>query len=161
MPQLQPGDFAPQLFWLAIIFALFYLALSRLALPRITEVIEARKAKIEGDLKDAREAQAKAQREAERYDAKIAAAKATSQANILAHRAKLDAELNGKRGELDRQLAAKAAETEKSIRQSLEQASGELEAMTAGVVAGIVKELAGVEANADEVRAALRQSAKE
>ncbi len=47
MPQLQPDVFAPQLFWLAIIFTLFYLALSRLALPRIERVLANRKAKID------------------------------------------------------------------------------------------------------------------
>jgi len=156
MPQLQPGDFAPQLIWLAIVFVLFYLALSRLALPRIAQVMAARKAKIEGDLKGAREAQTQADREAERYEAQVAAAKAKGQAAIRAHREKLEAELGGKREDLERQLAAKAAETEKSVQGLLERASGEMEAMTAGVVKDIVKEFAGVEASDSDVRAALR-----
>jgi F-type H+-transporting ATPase subunit b len=43
----------------------------------------------------------------------------------------------------------------------IERATGEMEAMTKDAVAGIVKELAGVEVSDDEVRAALRQHAKE
>ncbi len=42
LPQLKPENFAPQLFWLAITFFLLYLILSRVALPRIGEVIEER-----------------------------------------------------------------------------------------------------------------------
>ncbi len=82
MPQLQPGDFAPQLIWLAIIFTLFYLALSRLALPRIEQVLVDRKTKIGGDLKAARDAQRQADEEAARYEAEIAAAKSRGHGTI-------------------------------------------------------------------------------
>jgi len=161
MPQLQPGDFAPQLIWLAIIFLLFYLSLSRLALPRIAKVIASRKAKIEGDLEGARQAQQHADREAERYEAQIAAAKTKGQASLRAHRDKLEAEMAGKREALDKELAAKAAETEKNVHKLLERAAGEMEAMTAGAVSDIVKEFAGLEVSDGDVRAALRQSSKE
>ena len=62
---------------------------------------------------------------------------------------------------LDGQLAEKTAETEKRVQALLERASGEMEAMTAGVVSDIVKELAGVEVSDKEVQAALRQRSKE
>lgn len=161
MPQLQPGDFAPQLFWLAVIFTLFYFALANYALPRIQEVLVSRKAKIEGDLDSARAAQQRADSEAERYEAGIAAAKAKGQSSIRAQREKLDAELAQKREALDHQLAAKAVETDQSVNKLLERASGEMEAMTAEAVSDIVKEFAGLEVGDDEVRAALRQGSKE
>ncbi len=161
MPQLQPGDFAPQLIWLAIIFTLFYLALSNLALPRIQEVLAGRKAKIEGDLDSARAAQQRADREAERYEAGIAAAKVRGQASIRAHREKLEAELAAKREAAGRELAAKAAETDKNVQALIERASGDMEAMTAGAVSDIVKEFAGLEVSDGEVRAALRKGSKE
>lgn len=161
MPQLQPADFAPQLIWLAIIFTLFYLALSRIALPRIESVLASRKAKIENDLEGARQAQQNADQESERYDANIAGAKAKGQTRIRGHRETLEAELAAKRESFDKELAAKAAETEKSIQKLLERASGEMEAMTAGAVSDIVKEFAGLEVSDGDVRAALRQSSKE
>ncbi len=161
MPQLQPGDFAPQLIWLAIIFTLFYFALSQLALPRIERVLKDRKAKIGGDLQAARDAQHNSDKEAERYEAQIAAAKTKGHGMIRASREKLDAELGEKRRDLDSQLTEKTAETEKRVQSLLERASGEMEAMTAGVVSDIVKELAGLEVNDNEVKAALRQRSKE
>ncbi len=161
MPQLQPADFAPQLIWLAIIFTLFYFALSQLALPRIERVLKDRKAKIGGDLQAARDAQHGADKEAEHYEAEITAAKAKGHTAIRASREKLDAELAQKRGALDTQLAEKTADTERRVQALLVRASGEMEAMTAGVVSDIVKELAGIEVNDNEVQAALRQKSKE
>jgi F-type H+-transporting ATPase subunit b len=161
MPQLQPGDFAPQLIWLAIIFTFFYLALSRLALPRIEKVLKDRSTKIGGDLQAAREAQQSADKESERYEAEIVAAKAKGQSVIRGSRERLDAELAEKRRTLDAQLAEKTAETEKRVQGLIERAAGEMEAMTASVVSDIVKELAGVEVSDKEVTAALRQTSKE
>jgi F-type H+-transporting ATPase subunit b len=160
-PALNPETFAPQLIWLAIIFVLFYFALSRLALPRIEKVLKDRKAKIGGDIQAARDAQHHADKEAERYEAEIAAAKAKGHTTIRAAREKLEAELGEKRRDLDAQLAEKTAETEKNVKTFLERAAGEMESITASVVSDIVKELAGVEVNENEVRTALRQSSKE
>jgi len=161
MPQLQPGDFAPQLIWLAIIFALFYVALSRLALPRIAKALADRKAKLGGDLAAARESQAAADQEAKRYEAELANAKTKGNSTIRSAREKLEAELNDKRRVLESELAAKAAETEKKVQALLEKASTEMEAMTADVVSDIVKELAGVDVTENEVREALRLRSKE
>jgi F-type H+-transporting ATPase subunit b len=158
---LNPTDFAPQLIWLAIIFTFFYLALSRLALPRIEKVLKDRKSKIGGDIEAARTAQHDADKEAERYDAELAAAKTTGHNTIRASREKLNVELAEKRGQLDAQLAEKSADTEKRVQALLQRASGEMEAMTASVVSDIVKELAGVEVSDKEVRAALRLTSKE
>jgi F-type H+-transporting ATPase subunit b len=161
MPQLNPEFFAPQLIWLAIIFVAFYFALANMALPRIQEVLAKRKSKIEGDIESARKAQQRADAEAERYEAGVAAAKSKGQAAIRSHREKLEAELGQKREAFDRELAVKAADMDKSVQKLVEHASGQMEAMTAGAVSDIVKEFAGVEVNEGEVRAALRQGSKE
>ncbi|MGO9483688.1 MAG: hypothetical protein ACLPX9_03750 [Rhodomicrobium sp.] len=161
MPQLQPDIFAPQLIWLAIIFTAFYFALSRLALPRVQEVLASRKAKIEGDLDSARAAQQRADSEAARYEAGIAAAKAKGQTGIRAHREQLEAGLAAKRDAFERELAAKAAETDKDVQKLVDHVSAQMEAMTAGAVSDIVKEFAGLEVSDSEVRAALRQGSKE
>jgi F-type H+-transporting ATPase subunit b len=154
------ANYVPQLVWLAISFTLLYLLLSRLALPRIEKVLNERRSRIGGDLETARAARLQSEEAAQRYEAAIAAAKAKSQGTIRAAREKLEAELSGQRSTVEQQLAAKAAETEKKVQGFLERAAGEMEAMTAGVVSGIVKELSGADATAEEVKAALRQSSK-
>ena len=147
--------------WLAIIFTLFYLALSQLALPRIERVLKDRKTKIGGDLQAARDAQHNADKEAERYEAEIAAAKAKGHGTIRASREKLDGSSVKSAKISTAQLAEKTAETEKRVQGLLERAFGEMDAMTAGAVSDIVKALAGIEVSDSEVQAALRQRSKE
>jgi F-type H+-transporting ATPase subunit b len=56
MPQLDPNSFAPQLVWLAIAFLALYFVMSRLAVPAISDTIDRRQAKIQGDLDAAEKA---------------------------------------------------------------------------------------------------------
>ena len=66
LPQLNPADFTPQLAWLALTFVVLYLILTFVALPRIGEVIEERRDRVQRDL-DA------AERFKEQTDAALAA----------------------------------------------------------------------------------------
>jgi F-type H+-transporting ATPase subunit b len=161
MPQLQPGDFAPQLVWLAITFTLLYFLLSRAVLPRIEHVIGQRKSLIDGDLLKAREAQRQSEAEMARYEAQIASAKAKAQTSVRAAQEKLDAELATNRSALEKEAAAMIKQAEEKIHGLLERAASEMETITSDVVNDIVKELAGVDVTEAEVRAALRHEAKE
>ncbi len=49
-PQLDTSTYSSQVFWLAVTFALLYLLMSRLALPRITEVLDMRQTQINVNL---------------------------------------------------------------------------------------------------------------
>ena len=161
MPQLQIDDFAPQLIWLAIIFALFHHALAYRALPRIQHVLASRKAKIEGDLDSARAAQqlADSGRHATRpgLPRRRQKAKPASARNASSSKPSWRESAMRSTGE----LLAKAAETDKSVQNLVERASSQMEAMTAGAVSDIVKEFAGLDVSDAEVRAALAQGSKE
>ena len=50
MPQFDYTTFTTQLFWVCLTFGLLYLAMARLALPRIGEILEDRQDRIDNDL---------------------------------------------------------------------------------------------------------------
>jgi F-type H+-transporting ATPase subunit b len=50
MPQLDVSTFPSQIFWLVVTFAVLYVLMAKLALPRIEAAVEGRRARIEGDL---------------------------------------------------------------------------------------------------------------
>src|SRR5512133_1723053 len=65
-PPFDAQTFASQLFWFALAFIALYLLMSRVALPRIGSILEARRQRVDGDL-------AEAQRLKDQSDAAIAA----------------------------------------------------------------------------------------
>jgi len=50
MPQFDPSTYASQLFWLAVMFVALYWIVSKIAVPRIGEVLEQRARVIQDDL---------------------------------------------------------------------------------------------------------------
>ena len=49
-PQFDPSTFTPQLFWLAVTFGVLFFAMWRFALPRLSNIMEARQQRIDADL---------------------------------------------------------------------------------------------------------------
>src|SRR6266480_2534167 len=114
-PPFNAETFASQLLWLALIFVALYLLMSRIALPRVGSILEARRQRIEEDL-------AEAQRFKDASDAAIAAhekalAEARGRAQALANetRAKAAAAAQARRKEVDAKLQARIDEAEKVI----------------------------------------------
>ena len=133
MPQLDYHSFAPQLVWLVIAFVVLYLVMSKLAVPAISDTLEKRQAKIQGDLDaaekanddtrtlvdayakhmaDAREESRRLQREQAEADSAVATARFTE----------LSAKLNGRIAEAEKRIAGQRD----TVMAGLEQMAGEI-----------------------------------
>jgi F-type H+-transporting ATPase subunit b len=74
MPQLDFSTFPSQLFWLTITFAVLYLLMAKLILPRIESVIGARQSRMDGDLERASRMQSEAEAVMAAYEKALATA---------------------------------------------------------------------------------------
>ena len=74
-PPFDATTFGSQLLWLAITFAALYLLMSRVALPRIGEILEVRRDRIEGDLAEADRLRQKTDQAIAAYEAALAEAR--------------------------------------------------------------------------------------
>ncbi len=109
MPQLDPAVFLPQIFWLAIIFGLLYLVMSRVALPQVASVLEERRNRIAADLDQAAQFRAKAEEALAAYEQGIAEARKRAETLAREARDRLNAEAEERRKVLEAQLAARPA----------------------------------------------------
>src|SRR5262247_3736094 len=159
-PPFDSHTFASQLFWLALAFIALYLLMSRVALPRVGSILEARRRRIEEDL-------AEAQRFKDASDAAIAAhekalAEARGRAQVLANetRAKAAAAAEARRKEVDAKLNARIAEAEKAIAATRSAAMRNVRSIAGEAAGAIVERLTGIAPAGEEVAEAISKALK-
>ena len=161
MPQLIIADFAPQFVWLVISFVALYLLLAKLALPRISGVLEERQNRIVDDLDRAEQMKREAEETLATYESAMADAR--NQARDLAQQARADlaAKSNDRLAELADELAQKAADAEREITERRDEALANVRAVAADAAMATLDKLIGVTPESGAVDAAIEQALKE
>ena len=128
MPQLDFHNplLTSQIVWGAVIFAVFYMLVSRWGLPRVDSILEMRASTIAADLDRARASKAQADAAAAELNAARRQAYAQSQAAMTEAMQKAKAEATTRAAEQDSRLTAQLAESEKQIAQARTAAMGAL-----------------------------------
>ena len=114
-PPLDPTTFAPQLFWLALTFGALYIILSRVALPRVSEVIEERRDRIQRDLDAAERLKDETDKALQGYEKALSDARSNASGLAKQEREALDAEVAAEQSKVEDQITAKLAEAESRI----------------------------------------------
>lgn len=161
LPQLHAPDFAPQLVWLVITFALLYFIMSKVALPRIGEVIEERRDRIQRDLDAAENAKEQTEQALAEYEQALADARSNASSIAKDTREKLAGETDVERARVDEQIAAKMSEAEARISEMKSKALASVNDIAADTASAVVDKLIGQSVDADEVRKALSAGARE
>lgn len=155
LPQLHQPDFAPQLFWLAVTFVLLYWIMSKIALPRIGEVIEERKDRIQRDLAAAERLKGETEKALQGYEKALADARGSASAIARQTRDSLSAEVDKERKSVEDQLAKKLADAETSIGATKDKALASVKDIAGDTVISIVGALSNIKVSKDEVDRAL------
>src|SRR5580704_7177826 len=113
-PPFDPVNFTPMLIWLSLSFGLFYLLMSKIALPRVESILHARAHKITKDIGEANAFRARSE-EAAAHDKTIADAKAKALALAQETHTRLNAETEANRLALEAELNARVAASETQI----------------------------------------------
>jgi len=142
-PPFDPGTFGPQLFWLAISFGALYLLMSKVALPRIGEILEVRRDRIEGDLAEAERLRQKTDQAIESYESELATARAKSHALADKNRNEVKEQLDKKRREVETDLARQVASAEARIQKTKTEALTNVEQIAADTAVALVGKLTG------------------
>ena len=154
-PPFDPNTFAPQLVWLAITFGALYWVLSRVALPRIGNVLEERRDRIQRDLDEAERMKVETDAALAAYEQAMTDARGKAQTMARDTRETLAAEVESERLRVDEQVAAKVAETEKQISATKTRALASVNEIAVETAGAIVTRLIGKDVPASEIEAAL------
>lgn len=159
-PPFQKETFASQLVWLAITFVALYLLISRIAIPRIGGIIEARDKRIAGDLAEAQRLKSDSEAALAAYEKALADARNRAQVIGGEIRDKLHAEAEENRKALEAKLNAQLAEAEKTIAATKSAAMTNVRGIAVDAAAAIVERLIGTTPPAPAVAAAVDDALK-
>ncbi len=152
-PPFDPATFSSTLVWLALTFGALYLIMSRLALPRVHDILHNRSEKIRGDLGAAFKMREEANVAVAAYDKTLAEAKARSQALAQETRLRVKQEQDTKRLALESELNAKLQTAETQIAERKASAMASVSQIATEAAAAIIQHITGKPA--DEATVAL------
>ncbi len=161
MPQLDFSIFPSQLFWLCICFFTMLFIMSKLIIPRIAEMIELRREKIEGNLEKAAEIKAEAEKSLEKYRKALQDATNDANQSLLKTQQELQAMIERKQDDLSAKLSAQIAEGEKKILNSKNKALQQVNDISAEIAVEIMKKLDLKDIKIQDFEKALKTSLKD
>ena len=155
MPQMEFADYVPQIVWLVITFATLYFLMAKLALPRITDILESRQRRLDQDLELAEKLRDEATVALAGYESLMAAAHAKTEIILSEARETLQRETAQRLDALKGQLESKVTESERRIQNTMAQAVDEVVVAASVSARSGVKKLIGFEVSEEQARAAV------
>lgn len=160
MPQLDVTTFASQIIWLTITFAALFFVMWKVAVPRISDVLEARQRRIEDNLDKAATFKKDAEAAIEAYEMAIAKARSEALGLITETAHSLHAEAAKQEASLAETLKAKIAESEAAIAKARETAIAGIRDMAQDVAIAATEKLSGRAPDASAVGKAIDAAMK-
>jgi F-type H+-transporting ATPase subunit b len=162
-PQFPPFNketFASQLVWFVVFFVALYVIISKLAIPRIGGIVEARRGRIEGDLAEANRLKEQSDAALAAYEKSLADARNRASAMASETRDKLNAEAEEARRKLEAELNARLAKAEEVIAATKTAAMTNVQGIAIETATAIVQRLIGTAPSGGAVEAAVADALK-
>lgn len=142
-PPFDSSTFPSQLVWLAITFAVLYVLMAKVALPKVGGIIESRQKRIDGDIAAAGALKAQSDAALAAYEKALADARASAQAIANETRDRQAAVAAASRKSLEDALNVKLAEAEKTIAATKQAAMANVRSIASDATKAIVERLIG------------------
>ncbi len=156
-PAFDMWHWPSQIFWLAVIFGLLYLALSRWILPKIATTIERRSSTVASDIDEAASLNDQAQDAEQALELELARARASAHETANVARDKIQAEISTETRKVDEQIEAQIIAAEQKISAMREAAMSNVEDIAAQTTEVMLTQL-GRKASAAQIRDAVKSA---
>jgi F-type H+-transporting ATPase subunit b len=161
LPQLDTHMFSPQLFWLALTFLTLLFLMSKIALPRVGDVINERKDRINRDIEAAGRLKAETDKALADYEKALSDARANASGIAKQTRDTLSAETEAEKVRAEKQIAAKLQDAEARIAATKTKALTAVNDIAVETARAVVSKLIGTDVSADDVKQVLHPAAGE
>jgi F-type H+-transporting ATPase subunit b len=161
LPQLDPSTFATQIFWLAVTFIALYLLMSRVALPRVRDVLEERERRITDDLEKAQRLKDEAEAVLAEYEKALADARASAQALFAKAAEQANAEAAKRQQEMSQKLAKQLETAESRVQAAKAEALDNIRQVATDVARDAAARLIGGDVGEDDAAKAVSAAMKD
>ena len=155
MPQFDPSTFLPQLFWLVVSFAVLFVVMWRYALPRLSDILEARQERIDSDLEKAATIKQEADLVLAEYEKALAEARDRATAAIRQAGEEMSAESAQRHKAFRQELAQQTRAAEDRIAAARDEALADIKTVAEEAASAATAKLIGVEFSSDRVHEAV------
>ncbi len=161
LPQLDVNFYAPQLFWLALTFAALYFLMSKVALPKIGDVISERAGRIQRDIEAAAKLKGETDKALADYEKALQDARGKASSIAKDTRESLARETEAEKAKVEAQLAAKLQQAETRIAATKTKALSAVNDIAAETASAVVGRLIGQDVSLADVKKILTPVAGE
>lgn len=161
MPQLDLSTYASQAFWMVLCFCLFWILVSVFITPKIADVLEQRKRKIDDYIQKAEKLNQQAKLSLEKYEKALNAAKAKASADIAANQKESASFLAEEEKLLNERLNKQIADSEFKLAKEKRETLQQIEALSQTLAFDIVQKLGFSEIGKNDVAEAASNRGKD
>lgn len=154
-PPFDPSTFASQLFWLAISFGLFYYLMSRIALPRLAQILEGRQDRIATDLAEAERLKNETDEAIASYEQALAEARDRAAGIARTTREEVNGQIEAQREAAEKELADRLGQADTRITAIRDKAMAEVSGVAAEAAIAAVQAVSGIKITKTEAEKAV------
>ena len=160
MPQLNTEYWASQIFWLILIFAILYLIIWKIFLPRITYSIENRKSRLVNDLDEVQKLKENAEKKLNEYNIIIEKSKKEAKKIIEDNKKKLDRDIENKKQKFNDEIEKELVATEEEIKDLKKSSISNINHIATETTTEIIKQIINTQVNKSNVSAIVNDVTK-
>ena len=160
MPQLNPEFWIAQIFWLILIFSTLYIAISKIFLPKIINVIENRKLKIVSDIDEAQKLKESAENKLKEYNQVIENSKKEAQKLMRDNKKKLDIDIEQKKQKFTEEIEKELINVEQEIKELKKTSLLSINKIATEITNDLLKKIMGANSNMSNVSAIVEDVSK-
>ncbi len=161
LPQLNSATYASQIFWLVVAFVLLYLLMSKMALPKVSEVLEMRESEINTNLNRAEKFEAEIEDVKNTYETALAKAHADAGDVVKKIEQTTAAKIAAKQGQFADMAKSRLTKSEKAINTAKDEALKSLEDIAAEITKDALKKVADISVKKDVAIKAVKEQMKD
>ncbi|NQY82297.1 MAG: hypothetical protein HRT36_04575 [Alphaproteobacteria bacterium] len=155
LPQLNPVSFSSQIFWLLVSFVILYVIISRVVLPRISQILQRRMRNIDADYSTARKYRREVEMLITEMEELLNRSRQESQKLLRNKYQALQADMTKRQNRIQQEIAVEVGEYEQKIADAKNDALGKMDDMASELIKKCVVMAGGSKPTKTEMKAAL------